>query len=197
MFFLFAILTTSPKVDLTFPIVTIISLSTIGSSVLVAVVNNIFQMKLKTKDLNYQKSYNDLQLETKKAEYEQQKCTKSLEYKNLISIKELENNYSLKKYQWETYYKSATEIFTSMLTNVGKYLADPSDLTQYENSVASIYQSFAFADEELSYLLFELIDVLHCLAHDTSGKYKSSGVVHSMEDCAKYINKILTKYLQS
>ncbi len=186
----------TPKVDLTITIGIIITLSSIISSIFVAIINNIFQLRLKKQDLHYQEEFNKLQLAIKKAEIENQERSKSLEYQNQISFKELENKYSLKKYQWETYYKSATEIFSSMLTEVGLYLAYTDNLTQYEKSIASIYQAFAFADDELSYLLFELIGNLHKFANDDTNKYHSGATIHAMEDCAKYINKILTKYIQ-
>lgn len=186
----------NPKIDLTFSTAVIITLSTIFSSVLVAIINNIFQMKMKKHDLNYQNEFNELQLRIKKADYENQDRTKSLDYQNQISLKEMENKYSLKKYQWETYYKTATEIFSNMLTNVGQYLADPSNLTQYEKSISCIYQSFAFADDELYIHLNSLINNLYKLSHPSNKPIKPELSIHNMEDCALYINKILTKSMQ-
>lgn len=186
----------APSIDLTFTVGIIIIIGTAASSIFVAIINNIFQLFMKKHDLKYQTDFNELQLKIKQTDYENLNQNKSLEFQNQISFREMENTYNLRKYQWETYYKTATEIFSNMLTNVGKYLAEPTNLSQYEIAVSCIYQSFAFANDDLYGFLHILIDDLYKLANPSDKLIDQNYAIHEMETCAVEINKMLTKFMQ-
>lgn len=185
-----------PKVDVSFNLAAIIALSSILSAVLVALINNIYQLRMKSRELKHQESMNLQQNNLKIAEHLNANNMKTNEYNSQKSFKEMENDYLLKKYQWETYYKSATETYTNMLANVGQYLADPSNLTQYEKAIPSIYQTFAYADDDLNLNLRELINYLHDLANLSQKPMLKEYTLACMETCATLINTILTKSMK-
>ncbi len=126
----------------------------------------------------------------------QQKMKKD-EYDFLIKSKEADNKSSRQKFQWETYYKFANEIYSNLLINVGTYLADPTNLDLYEKAISSIYQTYAYADDDLTRHLQTLINELYKHADDLDESAIAKKSIHqTLELCAVSINKLLSKYTQ-
>lgn len=110
----------SLALDLSISIAVIIAITALVSPIIVAIINNRHQYKMK------------------KMEYDESK-----------KLKEIEIQSELKKHQWDTYYVKATVVFEELANNVGTFLGDIGYLEPYSKALGSINQARIYADKEL------------------------------------------------
>jgi hypothetical protein len=110
--------------DLSISIAVIIALTALISPIIVAILNNKHQYKMK-----------------------------KMEYEAIAKSKDIDMQFELKSHQWDTYYTKATIVYEELAKNVGTYLGDTSYIEPYSKSLASINQARVYADNELQVLL--------------------------------------------
>lgn len=135
----------SPALDLSISIAVIIAITALISPIIVAILNNQHQYKIK------------------KMEYEESK-----------KIKELEMQSELKKHQWDTYYAKATVVFEELANNVGTFLGNTSYLEPYSKALGSINQARIYADKELQGYLDMLMGEIMAFDDDIRPKQKAN-----------------------
>jgi hypothetical protein len=122
----------SPAFDLSISIAVIIAITALISPILVAIINNRHQFKMK-----------------------------KMEYEETQKLKKLEIQSDLQRHQWDTYYNKSTIVFEELANNVGNYLGYTADIEAYSKALGSINQARIYADKELQgYLDILMGDVM-------------------------------------
>lgn len=112
---------------------------------------------------------------------------------NLVSQKMIHKHELNMKY-WETYYNDSSQTFSNLLNYIGKLLANSYTDIDILNVMSLIYQSYIYADKELSTILDTFYTKLEAWNNDINNQTL-------LDDCQKYvivlahdINRILTNY---
>lgn len=112
---------------------------------------------------------------------------------NLIS-QYMSHKHELKMRYWEQYYTECTQTFKALLESSGKLLANPHNDNELLNVMAYLYQSYVYADEDLTAILNAFYTKLETWNNDI----KNIGL---RDDCQTYvplvardINRVLAKY---
>lgn len=95
---------------------------------------------------------------------------------------------------WKTYYKKCSNTFTSMLESAGKLLGNSSSDAEILNLMSLLYQSYAYADSQLS----ETLDAFYSKLEKWNNNIDSEEL---LTECQNYVivvahdvNRVLIKY---
>lgn len=95
---------------------------------------------------------------------------------------------------WKTYYTKCSKTFVSLLDSSGKLLGNPINDSEILNLMSLIYQSYAYADKELS----ETLDIFYSKLEEWNNDIDNEELLN---ECQKYaiivahdVNRILIKY---
>ena len=112
---------------------------------------------------------------------------------NLLS-QAMSQRHEWKMNYWNTYYTECSKTFVSLLDSSGKLLGNPLSDCEILNLMSLIYQSYAYADKELS-------ETFDCFYSKLEKWNNDIGNEKLLDECQKYaivvardINRILIKY---
>jgi len=157
----------SPNLDLSISIAVIIALTALISPIIVALINNKHQYKMK------------------KMEYEENEKAKLLEIQS-----------EFKRHQWDTYYSKATVVYEELAKNVGMFLGDTSYIEPYSKSIASINQALVYADNDLQgdlrLLMADIIAFDENGSELTNVKANKGSALHALEKVITSANRMIS-----
>jgi hypothetical protein len=82
-----------------------------------------------------------------------------------FKIKKQEYEHQLSFQKWDAYYKNAIKAYTELLINTGSFLGETNSLEFYYKILPSIYNAYAYANQELASSIDTLVADIDKLMH--------------------------------